>query len=43
MFMTAAVNDTCIGIKGADFWSVIYKWVDLVAFYSYLLLHHVLS
>ena len=43
MFMTAAVNDTCIGIKDADFLSVIYKWDDLVAFYLYLLVHHVLS
>jgi hypothetical protein len=40
MFMTAAVNYTCIGIKDANFLSVIYKWDDLVAFYSYLLIHH---
>jgi hypothetical protein len=40
MFMTAAVNDTCIGSKDADFLSVIYKWDDLIASYSYLLVHH---
>jgi len=43
MFMTAAVNDTCIGIKDADFLSVIYEWDNLVAFHSYFLVHHVLS